>query len=349
MTYLKWLTENTCTRWWHDSAIPAEIDAAIKDGALGVTTNPVLTYKAFLADPAFWQPEVDKIPQNVWGTERVEALLKIVAGYAAAKFWDVYEKTDGEHGYALGQVNPSLAHDREGMLAQGRRYASWAPNIAVKLPTVGASLPVIEALAEDGIAVCTTLNFSVAQALAAGEAYERGAKKAKAAGKKVAPCFVVQQGGRLDDYLFDVAADNRLDIAKEDIANAGNAVCKRSYNIYKEKGITAKIMPAGLRGAHHIAGMSGADMVFSLQTRVQKLINEADPPRREMIDEPVDPKSIERLMAIDEFRRAYEPDGLKVNDFVKFGVTQKTLSQFLWSGWAPLETYGVTATTDRWF
>ena len=32
-----------------------------------------------------------------------------------------------------------------------------------------------------------------------------------------------------------------------------------------------------------------------------------------------------------------------------FGVTQRTLSQFLWTGWAPLETYGGTARTDRWF
>ena len=28
---------------------------------------------------------------------------------------------------------------------------------------------------------------------------------------------------------------------------------------------------------------------------------------------------------------------------------QKTLSQFLWTGWAPLETYGSTRKSDRWF
>ena len=37
--YLEWLAQDTPTRWWHDSAIPAEIDAAIANGALGVTNE----------------------------------------------------------------------------------------------------------------------------------------------------------------------------------------------------------------------------------------------------------------------------------------------------------------------
>ena len=53
--YLEWLAQDTPTRWWHDSAIPSEIDAAIANGALGVTTNPVLTYKSLQAVPDFWQ------------------------------------------------------------------------------------------------------------------------------------------------------------------------------------------------------------------------------------------------------------------------------------------------------
>ena len=40
MNYLQWLTKETPTKFWHDSAIPDEIDAATENGALGVTTNP---------------------------------------------------------------------------------------------------------------------------------------------------------------------------------------------------------------------------------------------------------------------------------------------------------------------
>lgn len=347
--YLEWLAQDTPTKWWHDSAIPSEIDDAIQNGALGVTTNPVLTIKSLQAASEFWQPQVDRIPQDLPLDLRAEALLKIVAQYAAGKFKRVFDETEGRHGYALGQLNPSICADTERMLAQALRYVSWGENIAVKLPTVRAALPVVEELAARGIAVCTTLNFSVSQALAAAEAYERGAARAREEGIAVKPCFVVQQGGRLDEYLADVALDNSLGVDVEDIRCAGNAVCKKSYRLYQERGLTAKIMPAGLRGTHHLAEMAGGDMVFSLQARVQKLVAEADLPQERKIDDPIPQDVIERLRRIPEFVRAYDEGGLTDVDFITFGVTQKTLSQFLWTGWSPLETYGTKTKSDRWF
>lgn len=347
--YLEWLTQETKTRWWHDSAIPFEIDEAIENGALGVTTNPVLTYKSLQAMPDFWQPQVDEVPKDLLPEERAEALLKIIATYAASKFKKVYEQTDCKHGYALGQLNPAICADSEKMLAQALRYNSWGENIAVKLPTVGAALPVIEELASRGIAVCTTLNFSVAQAMAVGESYECGAKKARQKGIEVKPCFVVQQGGRLDEYLLEVATDNRIDIDPKDILRAGNAICKKVYQLFKERGITATIMPAGLRGVHYLAEMAGANMVFSLQSRVQKMVIEADMPKVERIDKEIPKDAIRRLKRIPEFVRAFEEDGMNQNEFVTFGVTQKTHSQFFWTGWAPLETYGSSIKSNRWF
>jgi len=347
--YLQWLTQETPTRWWHDSAIPNEIDDAIANGALGVTTNPVLTYKSLQAVPEFWQPQVDLIPQDLEPMMRAEALLRIIATYAAGKFRHVYEQTNGQQGYALGQLNPAICAESDKMLAQALRYNSWADNIAVKLPTVGAAIPVIEELASRGIAVCTTLNFSVAQAMAVGQAYERGAAKARQNGIAVKPCFVVQQGGRLDEYLLEVALDNRIDVSRDDILCAGNAICKKVYHLFKQRGITAKIMPAGLRGVHYLAEMAGGDMVFSLQSRVQKMVIEADLPKVERINEQTPQDVIDRLMRIPEFVRAYEEDGMKQNDFVTFGVTQKTHAQFFWTGWAPLETYGSNVESKRWF
>jgi transaldolase len=347
--YLEWLTQDTPTKWWHDSAIPSEIDEAIEDGALGVTTNPVLTYKSLQAAPEFWQPQVELIPDDLTPSERAEALLRIIAVYAAGKFKDIYRKTGGQHGYALGQVNPAICGDSQAMLAQALRYASWGENIAVKLPTVKAALPVIEELAAQGIAVCTTLNFSVSQAMAAGAAYERGAAKARISGIAVKPCFIVQQGGRLDEYLRDVASDNGVDVKPEDIMCAGNTICKKVYRLFQEQSISAKIMPAGLRGVHHLSEMAGANMVFSLQARVQKMVKEAQLPHLGRIDEQTPEDVIARLMRISEFVRAYEEDGMDPEDFITFGVTQKTLSQFYWTGWVPLETYGSHNKSNIWF
>lgn len=349
MNYLQWLTTETPTKFWHDSAIPSEIDEAIKNGAVGVTTNPVLTYKTLQAVPEFWQPMVDEIPKDLSQAEHAEALLKMVATYAAKKFQKVFEDTKGQHGYALGQLDPSICMDAEKMLAQGLRYASWADNISVKTPSIKSALPLVEELSSRGIAVCTTVNFSVSQAMAMADAYMKGRAKAIAKGIQPKPLFVVQQGGRLDEYLLEVATDSRIDIDPEIIRNAGNAVCKKVYNTFKQRNIPAVVMPAGLRGVHHLTSMAGADVTFSLQARIQQMTIEADPERVCHVDDEIPSSVIKELYKIPEFVRAYEEGALKPEEFTTFGVTQKTMSQFLWTGWVPLENYQKTASGARWF
>lgn len=349
MNYLQWLTAETPTKFWHDSAIPAEIDEAVSNGARGVTTNPVLTYKTLQAVPEFWQPQVDQIPQDIKPEERAEELLKMVACYAAGKVHHIFEETRGADGYALGQLNPAICMDTDLMIAQGLRYASWADNISVKTPSIQSALPLVEELASRGIAVCTTLNFSVSQAMAVGEAYMRGRAKAIAAGLAPKPIFVVQQGGRLDEYLLETAKDNHINVDPQVIQNAGNAVCKKVYKLFREKKIPARIMPAGLRGVYHLTSMAGAEMTFSLQTRIQRMVNEADPERVCHIDEDIPASVLHELYKLPEFVRAYEEGALKPEEFISFGVTQKTMSQFLWTGWAPLETYQSKRPSTRWF
>lgn len=348
MNYLEWINTCTPTRWWHDSGNPDEIELALKRGATGVTTNPVLTYRSFQSQPEFWEPKVLALGDDFEPEERAEALLKLVATYAADKVRPIYEATDGADGYALGQLNPGRAGDAEGMLAQGRRVHSWAPNIAVKLPATASGVEVIEHLAEEGIPICATINVSVAQAIAVAEAYERGSKKAEAAGVKPPLCIVVQQVGRLDDYLRDVAQDMKLGLPEEVITMAGLAVAKRTYSIFEERGYHAIIMPAGLRGAYHLTEMAGGKLLYTINTRVQDMILEADPPQEERIHNPIPQDVLDQLMRIPEFVRAYEPDGMKPAEFITYGVTQKLLSQFMETGWAPLETYLSKKKTNRW-
>lgn len=346
--YLQWLAAETPTQWWHDSAIPEEIAAGLANGALGVTTNPVLTVKTLQARQAFWRAGVDALPKSLVLQGRAEALLKLVATYAAKAVEPVFKKTGGRHGYALGQLNPVWATDVAAMLEMARRVASWAPNMAVKLPATQAGLEVLEELAAEGIALCATINFSVSQAVAVSEAYRRGLKRAQKNGVLMRPCFAVQQIGRLDDYLRDCAKDAKLDLADAEIAQAGLAVAKRSYEIAEREGYEAVIMPAGLRGVNHLTELAGAKMTFSLHPRVQKMILEADPKREKRIGCPVEKRVIDRLMRLPEFVRAYEPEGLAPGEFFTFGVAQKTLSQFVETGWAPLEVYGSDQASARW-
>ena len=348
MNYLEWINQCTPTRWWHDSGNPDEIELAIQRGATGVTTNPVLTFRSFQSQPEFWNPKVVALGDDFEPEARAEALLKLVATYAAEKVRPVYERTNGADGYALGQLNPTRAGDAEGMLAQARRVHSWAENIAVKLPATAAGIEVIEHLAEEGIPICATINVSVSQAIAVAEAYARGKQKALAAGVKPPLCIVVQQVGRLDDYLRDVAQDMKLGLDESVITMAGLAVAKRTYQIFEQRGYDAVIMPAGLRGAYHLTEMAGGKLLYTINTRVQDMILAADPSQEERISNPVPQDVLNQLRKIPDFVRAYEPDGMKPSEFITYGVTQKLLSQFNETGWAPLETYLSNKKTNRW-
>ena len=80
------------------------------------------------------------------------------------------------------------ATDHETMLAEGRKLADIAPNIAVKVPLTPDGLKTCRALADDGRMVNVTLCFSPGQAILA----------AKAGAAFISP-FV----GRLDDISTD--------------------------------------------------------------------------------------------------------------------------------------------------
>ena len=89
-------------------------------------------------------------------------------------------------------------------------------------------------------------------------------------------------------------------------------------------------------------------MLYTINTRVQDMILEADPPQVEKIAEPIPAETLSQLQRIPEFVRAYEPDGMKPSEFITYGVTQKLLSQFMETGWSPLETYMSSKKTSRW-
>jgi transaldolase len=94
---------------------------------------------------------------------------------------------------------------------------------------------------------------------------------------------------------------------------------------------------AALRGPYHMTGVCGADVVMSIHPKIQRQLVSTDVSRKQDIATPVPRDTLRRLQTIPEFIKAYEPDGMHEQDFITFGVTQKTLSQFSAAGWALLE------------
>jgi transaldolase len=225
------------------------------------------------------------------------------------------------------------------MYAMAKRFHAWAPNIAVKLPATAAGLDVLEDCVAEGITTTATVSFTVPQVVTIAERHRAGIERAKERGIEPGKCFAVIMIGRLDDYLREVAHDNQSEVDESDIRQAGLAVTKRAYAIYKERGYEAVLLVAALRGQYHLTELTGADLLMSIHPSYQQQFLAENLPREERIDAPIPADVIERLSAMPEFVRSYEPDGMEPAEFVGFGATQRTLSQFSEVGWKLMESY----------
>jgi transaldolase len=339
-TYLNWLANNTPTMWWHDSADPKELQIGLERGAVGVTTNPVLAVTALKANRELWGTEINKVlGRNLPAGEKAEALLQIAVTKTAEKLLPEFKASKGERGHVCAQVSPLLVGDREKMVAMARRLNSWAPNICVKLPASGAGIDAIEACAAEGISTNATVSFTLAQLLAVGEQTRAGVQRAKEKGVKPAKSFATMMIGRLDDYLREVAHDNRVEVTEDDIQHSGMAVVKRAYAMYRERGYETMLLVAALRGTYHLTELAGGDLVLSVHPSVQDKVMAKPLPRERGIHTAVAADTIARLSKIREFVRAYEPDGMTKDEFIAHGTTQRTVSQFIEVGWKGLESY----------
>jgi len=337
-TYLEWVLSNTKTEWWHDSADLAELQVGLDRGAVGVTTNPFLSNLAVQKYKNQWAAEISPIlAQNLAPEPKAEALMRVAVTKCAEMLVPVYEKTARRMGYVCAQVNPNRAGDRAAMEAMARRFHAWAPNIAVKLPCTLAGLDVMEDCVADGITITMTVSFTTPQALAIAERHRKGCERARQKGIEPGKCFAVIMIGRLDDYLREVAQDNRAPVTESDIQQAGLAATKRAYEIYKQKNYEAVLLVAALRGPYHLTELAGAELVMSIAPAPQAWFVEKDYPREPRIGNPVPKDVIDRLRTMPEFVRAYEPDGMQPEEFVSYGVTQRTIAQFIEAGWKLLE------------
>jgi transaldolase len=337
--YLRWLSSETDTAWWHDSGDPRELEQALENGAVGVTTNPVLCAQALENNQELWGEEIRKVIGHGQSPgAKAESLMQIVVVHAARLLDPIHRSTQGQQGYVCAQVNPSLAGDREAMYRMAKRFAAWAPNIAVKLPATAAGLDVMERICQEGIAATLTVSFSVPQAYVTARRYQELVMKPRAGGK-IGRCFAVIMIGRLDDYLREVFADNLADVSEEEVRAAGLSVVKHAYRLYQENGFEAVLLIAALRGNYHMTELAGGKLIMSIAPAYQKSLLAGPVALEERIDEQIPSAVASKLRLQPEFNKAFGPDGMSEKELISFGPTQRTLSQFVESGWKLLEQF----------
>ena len=137
--------------------------------------------------------------------------------------------------------------------------------------------------------------------------------------------------GRLDDHLRDEQKEKNIPVNTEDIHYASLAVFKKIARLFKERRYRTKPLAAAIRGSYHCMSYVGGEVVVSLPPAWQVFVNgtgETIVP--DAIEQPEPVRKIENLHKhFPDFNRAYEEDGMKVEEFVTFGSTRKTLRQFI--------------------
>ncbi len=328
------MVETTDTDLWNDSCSVAELSYAIDNGAVGATANPVIVGQVLNQEIDQWEPRIKAIiADNRSATEDDIAwqLTEEMSAAGAALLQPVFERQEGRQGRLSVQTAPQYFRNADRIVTQAERLAGIAPNIIVKIPVSSAGVEAIEEATFRGISINATVSFSVPQAIAVGEAVERGLTRRREAGEDISQmgpvCTIMV--GRLDDWLKGVA--NKQDIVTDPahLDWAGVAVMKKAYGIFKDRGYTARLLSAATRHHRHWSEFIGADMVVTLTHQWQKRFNASDIEIVPRIDQPVDQAIIDGLSdKFVDFRRAYEEDGMTVGEFDDFGPNKKTLFGF---------------------
>jgi len=157
---------------------------------------------------------------------------------------DILEVTKEIADMVSGPVSAEVvALKAEDMIAEGRKLAKIAENIAVKVPLTWDGLKACKTLSDEGTMVNVTLCFSANQALLA----------AKAGATFISP-FI----GRLDDINLD-----------------GLELIADIRQIYDNYGFDTQILAASIRSANHMSecALIGADVATAPPAVIKAMAN----------------------------------------------------------------------------
>jgi len=241
---------------WYDNIrrgmfASGEMQALIDDGVVGVTSNPTIFEKAIAHSGDYDDQIRDLIDAGRTTPEIFDALALDDIAAAADLFRPVYDRTNGRDGYVSIEVNPHLAHDTAGTIAEARRlFAQLArPNIMIKIPGTPEGIPAIATAIAEGINVNVTLIFSVDAYRDIMQAYLDGLERLVARGgdaAKVASVasFFVSRVDTVVDGLLAKRPELHDLRGKAAIANS-----KRAYQEYLSVFLGDRFAKLKARGA----------------------------------------------------------------------------------------------------
>src|SRR6266540_6776390 len=124
-----------------------------EDVVVGVTSNPTIFQKA-ISEGNRYDEQLKEILES--GEEDPKEVFLQLSSQDIAGACDllrkVWEEGGGLDGYVSWEVDPTLAYDRDGTIAEARRLHEWIerPNLYVKIPATEPGLGAIEEMIASG-------------------------------------------------------------------------------------------------------------------------------------------------------------------------------------------------------
>ncbi len=198
-----------------------------EDAVVGITSNPTIFQKAISSGDAYDGQLREVLEEEKDPTEIFIRLAAKDVTDACDLLRKVWDEGGGKDGYVSIEVDPTLAYDTEGTVAQALRFHKLIdrPNLFVKIPATKPGLPAIEDMIAKGKSINVTLIFSLRRYVEVAEAYIRGLERLVAGGgdptvvASVASFFVSRVDTETDRRLDEIGGHDELK-GKLGIANA---------------------------------------------------------------------------------------------------------------------------------
>ena len=325
----------TPTQFWNDSSSVEELTYAIGNGAVGATSNPPITLNVLKKEMHLWK---DYIQQTVrehpdWSETRISwQIFESIAANGAKLLLPVFEQMEHKRGRLSIQTDPANFAISDAILHQAVYFNTLGENMQVKIPVTKAGIAAIEEATYQGVNINATVSFTVPQVVAVGAAVERGLKRREAEGKDVSTMSPVctLMVGRTDDWIKVLAKKNNVTIDPEYLEWPGVACFKKGYEIYQQRGYRTRLLSAAYRNFYHWTEFVGGNVTLTLPYEWQLKFNASDVKIEDRMQIPVKPEIIDALYgSFPDFRRAYDVDGMAIDEFDSYGATVRTLRSFI--------------------
>src|ERR1043166_6071218 len=135
-----------------------------EDAVVGVTSNPTIFQKA-LAEGDWYDDLLREVVAS-GETDPKEIFLQLSShdiNGACDLLRRVWDEGQGLDGYVSWEVDPTLAYDRDGTIAEAKRLHEWIdkPNLYVKIPATAPGVSAIEEMIAAGKKINVTLTSSL--------------------------------------------------------------------------------------------------------------------------------------------------------------------------------------------